>query len=144
MHAYVSGTHYTLRDCCSAVHTHPREPRPERLVVRRGHAQELDAARAQRCDGVQDVMRAQRDVLDALAAVVFDVLLNLRLALARGGLVDGHLDHLAVVRHNDRAQRAVLGVHLRCGRDTRTQGPGSAPPPRAPVCRPRSKSDETA
>ena len=55
-----------------------------------------------------DVARVEGDVLDAGAAVVVDVLLDLALALAAGRLVDRHLDRLLVIGDDDRAQRRVL------------------------------------
>ena len=52
---------------------------------------------------------AQRDVLRAGAAVVLDVLLDLRLALALGGLVDRELDAARAVGDDLRHQRRILG-----------------------------------
>lgn len=64
-----------------------------------------------RTDRVQDVAGVERDVLNPRSVVVLAVLLDLRLALARRRLVDGHLDGLLVVGDDRRAQGRVLGVH---------------------------------
>lgn len=44
-----------------------------------------------------DVVGAQSNVLDTGTTVKVDILLDLRLLAAHGGLVDGHLDMLIVV-----------------------------------------------
>src|SRR5687767_9234510 len=69
-------------------------PHPVRhvLVVRLGRAQELDAALGQLRHRADDVARGQRDVLRARALVELQVLVDLRLALALGRLVDRELD----------------------------------------------------
>jgi hypothetical protein len=54
-------------------------------------------------------------VLHAGAAVEVDVLLDLRLALALGGLVDRELDPARAVGHDLRHQRGVLGRDLLVG-----------------------------
>ena len=84
----------------------------EVLIVRRRHGQELAAARAQGLDRLDDVVGAERNVLRAGAAVKLDILLDLRLALADGGLVDGHLDLFVIVGHDDRAESRKLGHDL--------------------------------
>ena len=63
---------------------------------------------AERSDGLHDVLRLQRDVLDAGAAVELEVLLDLALALALGRLVDRELDLPLAVRHHLRHERGVL------------------------------------
>jgi len=62
-------------------------------------------------DSGDDILSAHRNVLDSRAAVVVNVLLDLRLPLSIGRLVDGHLDLLIEVSHHNRAQSRVLGVH---------------------------------
>lgn len=81
-------------------------------VVGRRDADELDAALAHGGHGGQDVVREQGNVLHAGAAVEDDELLDLRLLLARGGLVDGHLDHAVGRAHDDRVEGAELGADL--------------------------------
>lgn len=81
-------------------------------VVRVRDGDEVEAAGAQVRDGGDDVASAQGDVLDAGAAVEVDVLLDLGAALARGGLVDGHLDDVVGRRHDDGVERRVLGGDL--------------------------------
>src|SRR5919108_4704871 len=67
------------------------------VVVLLRDVQELDAAFAQLGHAAHDVARGHRDVLSARAVVVLDVLLDLRLALALGRLVDRELDLAAAV-----------------------------------------------
>src|SRR6266542_7118037 len=57
------------------------------LVVRVGRVEEEHAPLAQRFHSGDDVLGSHRDVLDARAAVVVEVLLDLALALALGRLV---------------------------------------------------------
>src|SRR5262245_55495734 len=52
-----------------------RQPLVEQLVVGPGRVQERDALRFHRIDGRVDVARAEGDVLNALAAVLVEVLL---------------------------------------------------------------------
>lgn len=52
-------------------------------------------------------------MLNTCTAIVVHIFLNLRFLLAIGRLVDGHLDSLLVVGHNNGTQRRVLGVYLR-------------------------------
>jgi hypothetical protein len=59
-------------------------------------------------DGADDVARGQRDVLRARALVELEVLVDLRLALARGGLVDRELHAPVAARDDLRHERAVL------------------------------------
>ena len=70
--------------------------------------QQPDAPLAQRGDGRDDVVGAQREVLHAGAAVVVEVLGDLALAQAVGRLVD-RLHDLAAVPHHGRTQRGELG-----------------------------------
>lgn len=83
------------------------------LVVGGRGLEEVEAAGAHVGDGAENVGGVEGDVLHTGAAVVLDILLDLRLALAGCRLVDGHLDGLVVVRHHHRAQGAKLRVHLR-------------------------------
>src|SRR4051794_10346911 len=68
------------------------DPLRDVLVVGLRHGQELDAAPAQLGHGLHDVPRRDGDVLRAGTAVELEVLVDLRLALALGGLVDRELD----------------------------------------------------
>ena len=61
----------------------PRQARGERLVVRVRRVLEVDLRTTQRLDRRVDVGGAERDVLDAFAAVVDQVLLDLALVVAR-------------------------------------------------------------
>ena len=79
------------------------------VVVRARHGQELDPALAQLGHGRDDVTRGDRDVLRAGAAVELQVLVDLRLALALGGLVDRELDAAVAARDHLGHQRGVLG-----------------------------------
>lgn len=83
------------------------------VVVRGGHVDELDAARAEGRHGGDDVRGQEGDVLDTCARVEGDVLFDLGLSLAGGGLVDGHLDDVVGRRHDDGAQGGELGADLR-------------------------------
>lgn len=61
----------------------------------------------------KDVVRFQRQVLHARAAVVVEVRLDLRFALgAGGGLVDGQQHKLAVVREHHAVQPRVHRAHV--------------------------------
>ena len=90
------------------------EALPQVVVIGvRNFIQELDAACLHSLDCRNDVVRAQSDVLYSGTAVVLAELLNLTLADAVGGLVDGHLDALIEVGHHDGAEGRELGVdHL--------------------------------
>ena len=87
-----------------------RQPRRERLVVRVGRVLERDAARAQRLDRRVDVVGAERDVLDALAAVVDQVFLDL--ALVVGALVDRDADLAAGARHRLALEAGQLALDV--------------------------------
>src|SRR4051794_28806233 len=67
---------------------HLGHPRRDLVVVRLWDREELDAAPAQRRDGADDVARGDRDVLGPRALVELEVLVDLRLALALGRLVE--------------------------------------------------------
>src|SRR5918996_3099235 len=79
------------------------------VVVLTGDREELDTALPQGGYASHDVPGGERDVLRARAVVELDVLVDLRLALALGGLVDRELDPAAAVGDNLRHQRRVLG-----------------------------------
>src|SRR4051794_2364255 len=61
------------------------------VVIGLRRLEELDAALLQRRDGADDVAGGERDVLRARALVELEVLVDLRLALALGRLVDREL-----------------------------------------------------
>src|SRR5918911_225296 len=71
--------------------------RGDLVVVRLGDREELDAAAAQLGHRADDVARGDRDVLRARALVELEVLVDLRLALALGRLIQGELDHAPAV-----------------------------------------------
>src|SRR6266850_1782016 len=85
------------------------------LVVRVGRREKDDTLVLERLDGPHDVLRLQRDMLDAGAAEVLEVLLDLALPLPLGGLVDRELDLPLPVGHHLRHERGVLGVDLLVG-----------------------------
>jgi len=64
----------------------------EVVVVRGRSLQEAKTALLELLDSCDDVVGRQRDMLDAGATVEVEVLLDLALALALGGLVDRELD----------------------------------------------------
>src|SRR5688500_2829208 len=82
------------------------------LVIGVGCVEELEPALLHRRDGRDDVLRLERDVLDAGAAVELEVLVDLALPLPLGRLVDRELDLAAAVRHHLRHERRVLGLDL--------------------------------
>ncbi len=85
----------------------------KRLVVGVWHAQELDAALAERAHRPDDVLGAQGDVLRSGVEVVVEELLDLALLLAGRRLVDRELDPPVPVRHDLAHQRRIVGVdHL--------------------------------
>ena len=59
--------------------------------------------------GGDDVLSGQCDMLHAGAAVVEEVFVDLRAALALGGLVDGEFDAAGAVLHHLGHQRGVIG-----------------------------------
>src|SRR5215469_8862533 len=69
----------------------------DRLVIGVGDRHERDAARFQSLDGRIDVCGGQRDVLDALAVIGFEIFGDLRLVV--GALVDRDPDLPARARH---------------------------------------------
>jgi hypothetical protein len=88
------------------------EPHLHRVVVRFGHLDKLDAASFQVGNVAHDIIRSQRNMLDARAAVKVDVFLNLALLFTLGRLVDGHLDHVVWRAHDDALERRVLGAYV--------------------------------
>src|SRR6476620_3588643 len=82
------------------------------LVVRVGRREEDDSLLLQRLDRANDVLRLQRDVLDAWPTEELEVFLDLALALALSRLVDRELDLSLAVRHDLGHQGRVLGVDL--------------------------------
>jgi non-specific serine/threonine protein kinase len=87
------------------------DPLPQHRVgvVRVRRDEELDAAGAQRVHASADVGRGERQVLHARAAVELQVLVDLRLLLADGGLVQRELHPVVPARHHLAHQRGVLG-----------------------------------
>src|SRR6187200_2217208 len=73
------------------------DPLRDVVVVGLGHGQELDPALAHLGDRLDDVAGGDGDVLRAGAAVELEVLVDLRLALALGGLVDRELHEALAV-----------------------------------------------
>lgn len=65
---------------------------------------ELDAARFEVGDVPNNVVRHESNVLDTGSVVEVNILLNLGLLLALGGLVDGHLHNLVGGGHDDTLQ----------------------------------------
>ena len=94
------------------LHPRPLQPQPHRIVVRLWHLYKLDAPRLQVCDVPHDVVGPQRNVLHAGPAVEVDVLLDLGLLLAVGGLVDGHLDDVVGRRHDDGLEGGELRADI--------------------------------
>src|SRR5689334_372148 len=84
------------------------DPVGDLLVIRVGRVEEDRAALLERLDRADDVRRRECDVLRACAVVELDVLLDLALALAFGGLVDRELDLPLTVRHHLRHESRVL------------------------------------
>lgn len=82
------------------------------LVVGGGDGQEVHATSTEVANSLDDVGGVEGDMLNTGTAVVLAVLSDLRLLLAHSGLVDGHLDLLGGVGHDDGAESRVLGVDL--------------------------------
>jgi hypothetical protein len=78
-------------------------------VVGVGDGEEVDTLLLHCRDGGENVVSGQCHVLDAGALVEVEVLLDLRLAAAFGGLVDGELDVAVAVGHDLRHEGGVLG-----------------------------------
>jgi hypothetical protein len=79
------------------------------LVVGRRDGEELDAAAAHLGHGADDVAGGDGDVLGPGALVELEVLVDLRLALALGGLVDRELHEALAVADDLGHERRVLG-----------------------------------
>ena len=86
------------------------QARVDHLVVGIRHVHELDVARPQRLDGGVDVGGAQRDVLDALAAIGAQIFLDLRLVVGR--FVDGDADLAAGAGHRPALQAGQLALDV--------------------------------
>jgi len=82
------------------------------LIVGGRDGQELHTAGTQVGDGLDDILGVEGNVLDTSTTIVLAVLGDLGLLLAHGGLVDGHLDLLGGIGHDDGAQGRVFGVDL--------------------------------
>ena len=78
-------------------------------VVGVGDGEEVDALLLHGGDGGEDVVGGEGHVLDAGALVEVEVLLDLGLAAAFGGLVDGEFDVAVAVGHDLGHERGVLG-----------------------------------
>ena len=114
------------------VHGHPglADPLAERVVVGVGGVQELHARRPHGAHGADDVVGGQGDVLDAGAAVELQVLVDLRLLLRHGGLVERELHLAGAVGDHLGHQRGVLGgdvvadelLHVGEGHDVVVEG----------------------
>src|SRR4051795_1531277 len=91
-------------------HPHLADARPELRVVVVGvrRLQELDAARTHLVHRAQDVVRGERDVLEAGPAAELEVLVDLRLPLAQRRLVQRKLDAVVAVGDNLRHQGRVV------------------------------------
>jgi hypothetical protein len=74
------------------------------LIVSVGDGKELNASVLHCLHSLDDVSGNEGDVLDTSATIVLNVLLDLRLALSLGRLVDWHLDDLVEVCDNDRSE----------------------------------------
>lgn len=72
-----------------------------RRVICLRNIDEFHAASSQIADSGDDIVRSERNMLDASAAVEVDVFLDLGLLLAGRGLVDGHLDDVVGRCHHD-------------------------------------------
>src|SRR5712691_6413729 len=79
------------------------------FVIGVGRREEDDSLVLQHLDGANDVLRLQRDMLDAWAAEVLEIFLDLALPLALGRLVDRELDLSLPVGHHLGHQGRVLG-----------------------------------
>ncbi len=95
------------------VHGHPHlaDARLEHRVgvVLIGRGQEFDAALGQLVHGGADVRRGEGQVLHARPLVELEVLVDLGLPLADGGLVERELHPVIAARHHLAHQRRVLG-----------------------------------
>src|SRR5688572_4095756 len=85
------------------------DPFEQRVVVDRRHAQELHATVTQGGYARDDVIGRDGDVLYARATVELEILVDLRLLLAGGRLVDGEFDAAVPIGHHLRHQRRIFG-----------------------------------
>src|SRR5262245_44425118 len=87
-----------------------RNARLDALIICIGRVLELHALAAQHVHGREDVARAEGDVLDAFAAVLAQVLLDLRLVVLR--FVDRNADLPARARHRAAEEPGLLAFDV--------------------------------
>jgi len=83
------------------------------LIVAFRDGQELHTTLTEVGDSLDDIGCVEGNVLDTSTAIVLAVLGDLGFLLTHGRLVDGHLDLLGGIGHDNRAKGRVLGVDLR-------------------------------
>ena len=80
------------------------------IVGVRNLVKEFNTACLHAFNSLHNIFGAHSNVLNACAAIILAVLLNLGLADSVCGLIDGHLDFLVKIGHNDRSEGRVRGV----------------------------------
>lgn len=81
------------------------------VVVGLGDLQELDTTRTQLSNSVDHIGGVQSNMLHTTASVIIHVFLDLALAFAIRGFVDGHLDVFFPISHHNRSQRTEFSVN---------------------------------
>jgi len=89
-----------------------RELLLQEFVVRGRDGQELGAPSLKVAHRLDNVIGVESNVLDTTSSVVFYVLLDLRLLLSIGRLIDRHFHRLFVVRHHNGSKGGVLRMDL--------------------------------
>lgn len=82
----------------------------EVVIVRSGDGQEFDTSSSEAFDSVNNIRAVQSNMLDTGTSVEINIFLDLRLSLAISGFVDGHLNLLIEIGHDDRSQRREFSV----------------------------------
>lgn len=82
------------------------------VVVSAGDLDEFHTASLEVCDVSDDVVGQESDVLHTGTVVEVDIFFDLRLLLALGWFVDGHLDDLVWRGHHDTLQSGEFTTQL--------------------------------
>jgi hypothetical protein len=89
-------------------HARLLQPHLHAIVVRLRHLDKLNTSRLQIRNIAHDIVCSERNVLHTRSTIKVNILFYLRLLLALGGLVDGHLDDVVGRAHDDGLERRVL------------------------------------
>lgn len=98
-------------DVLSYLNAHVWKVLPQNVIVSIWDSQKLNASASEVLYCFDDGFGFKGNMLNTRTVVVIDVLLNLRLLLSDGWLVDWHFNVLVIVSNDDGSQSRVLSVH---------------------------------